>query len=1204
MKTSATSRHGLKYGFALVVTLSLMILLTVIAVGLLSLSAITLRSSNSQQALAVARANARMALILALGDLQKLTGPDQNITFPAALSTDGGAVLPNPVWTGVINVRNLDPRSKPQGAVRNWLVSGQNPDPALSLTKSASWNQGNAIKLATYREGGNNTDTELLAPVVNIPQGNLKGRFAWWIGDEGIKARVDLSRPAGADPALRERLTRSQSPMENGVEHMGTALKKLTPGGEIHKASLISIGTTALAIEQKAIPAEYFNDITAGGYGLPINVAASGMKADLSLIFDQSQSNKNFAATYFGVTRPSIIDHNGAKVSDFGTASDQRKFYLSETLSKDGSIATGPNWGILWNYATLWRNVNASQEMPLVGLNPTPWSNLRQRAWLPYSNNNTGTYQKDLQHTNSSVAPVISTLQIGFRLKSQLVRAASGSQPALYKAQVEIKPLLGIWNPYNVTISAAPYRFDWALYPFFRLNYARPNGQDSRLTRLWLRREWKAGVGEMPTPENKEGGRWFAMETPAVDIRPGEVRLFSVTQPVEMKSQAIQKLEAGWSEKGAFVVDLTYKTTNSSGKTVYLTREIPAGHVAWFGDIILQDTLAKSSSGQDDFDNEFPGFEHGTNASTWFTMKSGGNVLFRTTDLWTMGDDATVQVPEPVVSGWKGGSSVNTTKQLWPIEKIAGDGEVPHIATWSFFSRTTTQLRDQAGDQRLRGWVDANPRATVSQPAWDGSVARKDDRKGWHFTSQMMGGAHDPAPKGQVGDGNNDFPNRGLVSEGGSGEPEPQVADIKRYSGYSGASNTPTGQPNVVIYDVPRSPLVSIGQFQHAQLSRYNFEPGFIAGNSYANQRIPLDSTVARNFAGNNGLDIVDISYEVNARLWDGYFFSTLGLDYINASGTSFDGFFDLTKLASGEVKLPNPRMQFTPLPGDTTIDKILADTSSSTRGPEAIASRIRVTGAFNVNSTSKTAWKAFLSTMGASQLPTVTASGSGAWSNLSWNDAAGIRFNRFGHVLSENSYKKDTSGLGPEFWRGWRELSESELDALATGIVSEVKERGPFRSLAEFVNRNPFSSNIAHQRKGGLQAALDRTVNAGLPREVGDPARNPKGDHYSSAVSGESQAVGSAGYLMQGDVLQALAPVIQVRSDYFRIRTTGESVDAGGKVLARATCEAFVQRTPEFVDPADPAHSNFDDLKSKTNQLFGRRYEVVSFRWLADAEL
>lgn len=92
-------------GFALVVTLSLMILLTMIAVGLLSLSAVSLRTSSQGQAAAEARANARLALMMALGELQKELGPDSRITAPpdAGTAATGG----KPHWTAVYDAWQL-----------------------------------------------------------------------------------------------------------------------------------------------------------------------------------------------------------------------------------------------------------------------------------------------------------------------------------------------------------------------------------------------------------------------------------------------------------------------------------------------------------------------------------------------------------------------------------------------------------------------------------------------------------------------------------------------------------------------------------------------------------------------------------------------------------------------------------------------------------------------------------------------------------------------------------------------------------------------------------------------------------------------------------------------------------------------------------------------------------------------------------------
>lgn len=78
-------------GFALVVTLSMMVLLALLAVGLLSLSTIALRSTDTGGAMAEARANARLALIVAIGELQKEMGPDMRVSAEAALFDQNGA---------------------------------------------------------------------------------------------------------------------------------------------------------------------------------------------------------------------------------------------------------------------------------------------------------------------------------------------------------------------------------------------------------------------------------------------------------------------------------------------------------------------------------------------------------------------------------------------------------------------------------------------------------------------------------------------------------------------------------------------------------------------------------------------------------------------------------------------------------------------------------------------------------------------------------------------------------------------------------------------------------------------------------------------------------------------------------------------------------------------------------------------------------
>ena len=68
-------------GFALVATVSMMVLLTLVALAMLSLSTIEQRSSGeNEENLRTARANARLALMMAIGELQRAMGPDQRVS--------------------------------------------------------------------------------------------------------------------------------------------------------------------------------------------------------------------------------------------------------------------------------------------------------------------------------------------------------------------------------------------------------------------------------------------------------------------------------------------------------------------------------------------------------------------------------------------------------------------------------------------------------------------------------------------------------------------------------------------------------------------------------------------------------------------------------------------------------------------------------------------------------------------------------------------------------------------------------------------------------------------------------------------------------------------------------------------------------------------------------------------------------------------
>jgi len=58
--------------------------------------------------------------------------------------------------------------------------------------------------------------------------------------------------------------------------------------------------------------------------------------------------------------------------------------------------------------------------------------------------------------------------------------------------------------------------------------------------------------------------------------------------------------------------------------------------------------------------------------------------------------------------------------------------------------------------------------------------------------------------------------------------------------------------------------------------------------------------------------------------------------------------------------------------------------------------------------------------------------------------------------------------------WEGVRSLTSQEITELATAMVDEVRERGPFLSLSEFINRRLETTN--NGLKGALQEAIDQT--------------------------------------------------------------------------------------------------------------------------------
>jgi Tfp pilus assembly protein PilV len=196
-------------GFALLVTIVLVAFLVLVLVGLASFTRVETQVASNSQQIAQARQNALMALNVALGKLQAAAGPDTRVTATADIVT--GRDIGKKYWTGVWD-------ASASGADKNiaWLVSGAAPAGASGVTSALSAADGNTL---VELVGDSSTDTS--SPVgdgnrVRVETQPIKstgvpgfdptdevtvGNFGYWVGDEGVKAKVSLNDPWKRPPA-------------------------------------------------------------------------------------------------------------------------------------------------------------------------------------------------------------------------------------------------------------------------------------------------------------------------------------------------------------------------------------------------------------------------------------------------------------------------------------------------------------------------------------------------------------------------------------------------------------------------------------------------------------------------------------------------------------------------------------------------------------------------------------------------------------------------------------------------------------------------------------------------------------------------------------------------------------------------------------------------------------------------------------------
>ena len=412
---------------------------------------------------------------------------------------------------------------------------------------------------------------------------------------------------------------------------------------------------------------------------------------------------------------------------------------------------------------------------------------------------------------------------------------------------------------------------------------------------------------------------------------------------------------------------------------------------------------------------------------------------------------------------------------------------------------------------------------------------------------------------------------------------------------------------------------MSLGELTHWDLRFENAFPPYafnLIGNSDASPLFPANAVVNSKEQASQTNPQHDDSYCANHLLFDDWFVSSIAPDPADfGSNITRDQKATYKAFVKGTTPLANRVYQ--PIPADRAAAadnaaKLYTDHVAQTDSWKTIASRLEVDGMFNVNSTSVTAWRALLGHCRKQRIPYVSETAT------SWNTAlsaeADHAFSRFSVAGDTEAGKPGSSGDFPDAteFTGYRVLEDKLIDSLATEVVNQVRLRGPFLSLAEFVNRQLSSGNLA--LAGALQSALNEVAKSSNSFKVMESLSKPTSEtppcvagytpeyQFPAAADGYS-TYGLPGWTRQADLLRPLAPILTVRDDTFTIRSYGDARDAQGHILAHVVCEAVVCRTRDFSDPAD-APDILTPPTKPANKTFGRRYRLVSFRWLAADEV
>jgi len=836
-------------GFALLITVTLLAFLVLLLVSLASLTRVETQVAANGMQLAQARANALFALNLAVGQLQKYAGPDQAVTARADINS---ANTGNPIWTGVWDARPpsaatpTHAAAPASGAPMAWLVSG-NETNGTALTPSTAavadpgagndnvWlvrkvlGQDLAAQLPDYPQDGR---VKLAKTLIQVPANQLPGfasastaatpvgAYAWWVGDEGIKAKINIADPyraaAVADP---ESAWRRSAPPRPGLEMLdGTKAGVLKAAFTATAADFEAKRTGMLAYQQMpmmsadlATPTaitqagRYSSDLTSVGYGVLADTLRGGLRRDLTRGLAATPAAGSTAATEIG---DSVAVFTLPTPGPYGRTarSPTNAVWTPSTLS-DGGTKNGEPLAPTWSEVRAWCAIRASAGntamdpvgAPLVTTNRVVGGNT---ITCPTT-------------TGHAIMPVVVMLELGYGLD-----VGDDSQ-----YRIMVRPRVVLMNPYNVALNRASYSVIYQSYVSSNsdLTFTLADSTHSDSQAYFL----TSGTG-LVAANPISGVRQLSFNI-TDNFGPGEVRVYSLpasaTTDVQVNN-GIFDLEPGISTNRAYLATGTVAGKNPDGSSWYDPALRKNMTVTWAkipADVprigIALGTTSMSAAP--------------TASLVARYLQTSSSILYGLTGAPFGGgkNNPTAKLESsPAIMP----SSLEPARQMRTVRFTLRNAELD-ILTFAN-SNMDTEGETGAGvptdsTSGARFLVDNNPRAIVSQ-----RLGGRDNVAQYMMSTSKGSGYIDI-----------DY------ESAGSGT-----------LGYWGGSTGPSGSTHAILFDVLRQneEIVSLGRLGQVNWGVDGKHPAYPLGNSFASVFYTSNTP--------------DYGYALNEAMWDRFFMSTL----------------------------------------------------------------------------------------------------------------------------------------------------------------------------------------------------------------------------------------------------------------------------------------------------------------------------------------